>query len=255
MIKIFKPAVICLLIFTALSPFNQLFAQGRQITGTVTSSENKLPAAGVSVTVKGTKTAVTTDGQGKYKITVEAKATTLVFSSASFISYEAVINGRTVIDVELLPDLKALEDVVIVGYSSVKRKELTASVSSIGTKELKDNPSNSAAEALAGKLAGVQVNVSEGTPGADVDIFVRGRGSITQSAAPLYIVDGIQVENALSVLSPQDIENVTVLKDAASTAIYGARGANGVFIITTKGGKNTGGKSKYSLERAGCRCI
>ena len=248
MIKIIKITGICLLLLTVLTPFNQIFAQGKQITGKVTSSETKVAAAGVTVTVKGTRISTTTDPDGNYKITVDNKATALVFSSASYISSEIAINGKSVIDVSLIADVKGLDDVVVVGYSSVKRKELTAAVSSIGSKDLKDNPANSAAEALAGKLAGVQVNVSEGTPGADVDIFVRGRGSITQSAAPLYVVDGIQIENALSVLSPQDIENVTVLKDAASTAIYGARGANGVFIITTKGGRNTGGKTTVTYN-------
>jgi hypothetical protein len=170
MIRILKTTGICLLLLTVFSPINQIFAQGgKQITGTVTSSENKQPASGVTVSVKGTKTMVTTDAKGNYKITVDSKATTLVFSSATFITQEVTINGRSVIDAELIVDVRAIDDVVIVGYSSVKRKELTASVSSIGSRELKDNPSNSAAEALAGKLAGVQVNVSEGAPGADVD--------------------------------------------------------------------------------------
>ena len=224
----------------------QLFAQGRQITGTVTSSENKLGAASVSVSVKGSRTATTTDAQGVYKITVDSKATTLVFSSASFVSYETAINGRTVIDVELIADVKALDDVVVVGYSTIKRKDLTGSVSSVNSKQLKDFPLSSAAEALQGKLAGVQLTSTEGAPGADIIVRVRGGGSITQDNSPLYIVDGVQVENALSVLSPQDIASVDVLKDASTTAIYGARGANGVVIITTKSGKN--GKTQVSYN-------
>src|SRR5205085_12306785 len=112
------------------------------------------------------------------------------------------------------------------------------SVSSVSAKQLKDIPINSAAQALAGRLAGVQVTGTEGSPNADVLIRVRGGGSITQDVQPIFIVDGVQVENALNVLSPQDIESVDVLKDASTTAIYGARGANGVMIITTKGGRN-----------------
>ncbi len=223
-----------------------LFAQGKQITGTVTSSENNQGMAGVTVSVKGSKTSTTTDAQGNYKITVDNKATTLIFSSATFISFETAINGRTVIDVALTPDVKMIDDVVVVGYSTIKRKDLTGSVSSINSKQLKDFPLSSAAEALQGKLAGVQAISSEGAPGADIIIRVRGGGSITQDNSPLYIVDGVQVDNALSIISPQDIASIDVLKDASTTAIYGARGANGVVIITTKSGKN--GKTQVSYN-------
>jgi len=247
MLKIFKIVRICALLILFLYSGSHAFAQEGQVRGKVLSS-NQQPIAGVTVSVKGTRVSTSTNSKGEYQISVAKNAAVLIFSSTGFLRYETPVNNRTVIDVQLVIDVKDLEDLVVVGYSSVKRKELTASVSTIGSKDLKNNPSNSAAEALAGKLAGVQVNVSEGAPGADVDIFVRGRNSITQSGAPLYVVDGIQVENALSVLSPQDIENVTVLKDAASTAIYGARGSNGVFLITTKGGKNTGGKTTVTYN-------
>ncbi|MGB5028164.1 MAG: carboxypeptidase-like regulatory domain-containing protein, partial [Chitinophagaceae bacterium] len=125
MIRMLKKVGLCLLLLTALSPLNSIFAQGRQITGTVTSSENKQPVASATVTVKGTKNATTTDAQGNYKITVDSKATTLVFTSASFIAFETSINGRTVIDAELIAEVRALEDVVVVGYSTIKRKDLT----------------------------------------------------------------------------------------------------------------------------------
>jgi TonB-linked SusC/RagA family outer membrane protein len=221
-------------------------AQDRQITGTVTATENKQPLPGATVAVKGTKIATTTDAQGKYRITVPSGATTLVFSSASHVTYEIPINGRSVIDADLIAEVKALDDVVVVGYSTVKRKDLTGSVSSVSAKQLKDFPLSSAAEALQGKLAGVQVISTEGAPGAEILVRVRGGGSITQDNSPLYIVDGVQVENALSVLSPQDIASVDVLKDASTTAIYGARGANGVIIITTKSGRN--GKTQVSYN-------
>ena len=243
--RILKTTGLMMLLLACCSQ-QQLFAQGRQLTGTVTSSENKQAAASVSVSVKGTKTATTTDAQGTYKITVDNKATTIVFSSASFITYETAINGRTVIDAELIADVKELDDVVVVGYSTVKRKDLTGSVSSVNSKQLKDFPLSSAAEALQGKLAGVQLTSTEGAPGAEIIVRVRGGGSITQDNSPLYIVDGVQVENALSVLSPQDIASVDVLKDASTTAIYGARGANGVVIITTKSGRN--GKTQVSYN-------
>ncbi len=246
MIKTLKEMGLCVLLLTALSPLNQIFAQSRQITGTVTSSENKQPVAGATIAAKGTRNATTTDAQGNYKINVDSKVTTLVFTSASFIAYETAINGRTVIDVELTPEVRALDDVVVVGYSTIKRKDLTGSVSSINSKQLKDFPLSSAAEALQGKLAGVQLTSTEGAPGADIIVRVRGGGSITQDNSPLYIVDGVQVENALSVISPQDIATVDVLKDASTTAIYGARAANGVVIITTKSGKS--GKTQISYN-------
>ena len=246
MIKKLKTIGICLFLLTAFTPLNEIFAQGKQVTGTVTSSENKQPAAGVTVSVKGAKTSTTTDAQGNYKITIDSKATTLVFTSASFINFETAINGRSVIDVELIADVKVIDDVVVVGYSTIKRKDLTGSVSSVNSKQLKDFPLSSAAEALQGKLAGVQLSSTEGAPGADIIVRVRGGGSITQDNSPLYIVDGVQVENALSVLSPQDIASVDVLKDASTTAIYGARAANGVVIITTKTGRN--GKTQVSYN-------
>lgn len=130
-----------------------------------------------------------------------------------------------------------IDEVVLVGYTKVSKKDVTNSVSSVKAEALKDMPSNSAAEAIQGRMAGVQVSASEGSPGAEVDIVVRGGTSITQSNSPLYIVDGIQIDNALSILSPKEIESIEVLKDASSTSIYGARGANGVVLITTKGGR------------------
>ena len=245
MTKMLKLTGVCILILSFLIP-TELLAQGKQITGTVTTSENNQAASGITITVKGGKTSTTTDAQGNFKITVDNKATTLVFTSASFVTYEAAISGRTVIDVVMTPDVKAIDDVVVVGYTTVKRKDLTGSVSSINSKQLKDFPLSSAAEALQGKLAGVQLTSSEGAPGAEIIVRVRGGGSITQDNSPLYIVDGVQVENALSVLSPQDIASVDVLKDASTTAIYGARAANGVVIITTKTGKS--GKTQVSYN-------
>ncbi len=235
MIRIFKTMGLFMLLLACST--QQLFAQNRQISGTVTSSENKQPLAGVTVSVKGTRTAVTTDAQGRFRITVDPKATTLVFSNVSLTTFEATIGSGNTIDAELKPDAVAMTDVVVIGYQTVRRKDLLASVSSVGAKDLKDIPINSAAEALNGRLAGVTATTSEGSPDSDIRIRVRGGMSITGDNSPLYIVDGVQVENGLSTISPQDIQNIDVLKDAAATAIYGARGANGVIVITTKTGK------------------
>lgn len=245
MIKTVKFLGMCLLLLVVSSQ-NQLHAQGRQITGTVTSSENKQPVVGATVSVKGTRTNVTTDGQGTFRINVDNPTAILVITNTGFVRIEVSTEGKTSVTIELVPDVKALEDVVIIGYQTVKRKDLTGSVSSINAKQLKDIPINSAAAALAGRLAGVQVTGTEGTPNAEVIIRVRGGGSITQDNSPLYIIDGIQVDNALNTISPQDIESIDVLKDASATAIYGSRGANGVVIITTKGGRNVRTTISYS---------
>jgi TonB-linked SusC/RagA family outer membrane protein len=213
-----------------------LFAQNRQVSGIVASADDKQPIVGTTVIVKGTNTSAVTDAQGRYTIRVNDDGI-LVFSHAGFVPSEISARGKTVINIELQQQVRSLDDVVVIGYQTVRRKDLISSVSSVSARDLKDIPINSVAEALTGRLAGVQITQSEGSPDASAVIRVRGGGSITQDNSPLYVVDGIQVENALTVLAPQDIEAIDVLKDASATAIYGARGANGVVIITTKGGR------------------
>ena len=213
------------------------WGQTRQVTGRVVSDSN-IAVAGASVSIKGTTTAVATNNEGQYNITVPDRNNIILsFSSVGYSAQDVTIGNRTVVDVRLTSSAAALSDVVVVGYSSVRRKDLSGSVSSVTSKQIKDIPLSSAAEALQGKLAGVQIVTSEGAPGSDIIVRVRGGSSITQDNSPLYIVDGVQVENALSVIAPQDIASVDVLKDASTTAIYGARGANGVVIITTKAGR------------------
>jgi TonB-linked SusC/RagA family outer membrane protein len=225
-----------LLLFSLLSLYlGTTFAQTKQVTGTVSEKDGgTIP--GVSVILKGTKTGTQTDGNGKFSISVPNNAV-LQFNFVGYTTREITVGSQTNLRVSLEPNATQLNEVVAIGYATVNRKDLTGSVSSVGAKQLKDIPNNSLAESIAGRLAGVQITVSEGTPNASAQIRVRGGGSITQDNTPLYVVDGVQVENALSVLSPQDIESIDVLKDASSTAIYGSRGANGVVIITTKGGR------------------
>lgn len=211
------------------------FAQSKTVHGTVVD-ENGTPVSGVSVVQKGSKKGTQTEKDGTFTITISSGTNELVFSSVGFATITARA-GNDPLSVTLTRSIASSEEVVVVGYQSVKRKDLTGSVSSVNSKQIKDIPVNSAAEALTGRLAGVQLTSTEGKPGAEVTIRVRGGGSITQDNTPLYIIDGIQVENGLSVISPQDIESVDVLKDASATAIYGARGANGVVIITTKKGR------------------
>ena len=215
-----------------------LYAQGLIVTGKVVDTTGE-GLSGASILVIQTKQGVSTDADGNFRIAVTGKRSTvtLVVTSVGYRSQTLTSVAAKPLTIQLQKDQSSLDDVVVVGYTTVQRKDLTGSVSSVGSKQLRDIPLSNAAEALTGKLAGVQVTTTEGAPGAEVLIRIRGGGSITQDNAPIYIVDGIQVENALSFISPQDIASVDVLKDASTTAIYGARGANGVVIITTKSGR------------------
>jgi TonB-dependent starch-binding outer membrane protein SusC len=224
-------------------------AQTISITGQVLDDSSNVPLPGVSITVLETKQGTQSREDGKYSITITGRnSVRLEFSLVGYRTQTVTAKGGEIPNVTLQRNQNSLEDVVVIGYSSVKRRDLTGSVSSVNAKQLRDVPLSSAAEALTGRLAGVQVSTAEGAPGAEVVIRVRGGGSITQDNSPIYIVDGIQVENALQVISPQDIASIDVLKDASTTAIYGARGANGVVIITTKGGRS--GKTIISFNGA-----
>jgi TonB-dependent starch-binding outer membrane protein SusC len=222
---------ICLVLFSAFS----LNAQTVQIKGVVTEAGTNETLAGVNIVIEGTTTGVTTDIDGKYTITVPENGI-LVFSFIGYVVERIPVQGKTEVNVTLVPDMKKLDEVVVIGYGTVKKKDLTGSVSSISGDKLKDIPVSSAAEALTGKLAGVQVTTTEGSPDAEIKIRVRGGGSITGNNTPLYVVDGFPVDR-ISDIPPSDIQSYDVLKDASSTAIYGARGANGVVIITTKTAK------------------
>ncbi|GAB2465736.1 SusC/RagA family TonB-linked outer membrane protein [Hymenobacter qilianensis] len=223
----------CLLLGAVTGAYAQ--AQ-RTITGVVRSATEALP--GVTVLVKGTTNGASTDPEGRFTLTVPAdQDVTLTVSSIGYLSQDVAVGTREAVNVTLKEDTQQLNDVVVIGYQEVNRRDVTGSVSSVSAQQIKDIPVNSAAEALTGRLAGVQLTSAEGTPGnQNVQVRVRGGGSITQDNSPLYVVDGVQIENALSVIAPQDIASVDVLKDASATAIYGARGANGVVIITTKKG-------------------
>ncbi len=205
------------------------------VSGTVSTPDRK-PLENVSVKPKDARTVVTTAADGSFQLKVTKPGTVIVFSLVGYLPKElAAVKGS--MNVVLQPAETTGEDVVVVGYATVKRKDLTGAVSSVGAKQLKDIPLTSAAQALTGRLAGVQITTAEGSPDADIQIRIRGGNSITQDNSPIYIIDGVQVENGLAGLAPQDIASIDVLKDASSTAIYGARGANGVVIITTKTGK------------------
>jgi TonB-linked SusC/RagA family outer membrane protein len=211
------------------------FAQNKTITGTVKDASDVV--IGASVVVKGTTKGTMTDLDGKYTITVPATAKQLVFSFVGYESQTVTIGNQSKIDVVLKESAQMLDEVVAIGYAKVKRKDLTAASVSVGGDELKTVPVTTAAQALTGKAAGVNVITQSGAPGASINITVRGGTSITQSTSPLYIVDGFQMENGLQNVDINDIASIDVMKDASATAIYGAQGSNGVIIITTKSGK------------------
>lgn len=226
-----------------------LRAQSLTVTGRVMDNEN-LEVIGGNVSLKGAAGVGTiTDMNGNYTITVnDAKKDVLVFSYIGMKTIEVPVKGRSKIDVTLEADNQLLEEVVVVGYATVKRKDLTGSVASIKSEDLMKVPTSDATQALAGRMAGVQIVQTDGQPGAEASIRVRGGISITQSNEPLYVIDGFPTEDGMSSLDPADIESIDVLKDASATAIYGARGANGVVLITTKSGKSMEGKGQVTFD-------
>lgn len=237
-----KKTLSLLLLLSAFA--TMAWSQSRKVSGRIISDSTRQPLSGVSVMVKGDSKGTATDSAGRYGINIpETGNPVLVFSSVGYTEQQVNVGKKISIDVALSPSSNPLNEVIVIGYQSVRKRDLLAAASTVTAKDLKNNPLNNTAEALQGKLAGVQITMAEGAPGSEAVINIRGRGSITQSSEPLYVVDGVPTDNALSVINPQDIESLSVLKDAASTAIYGSRGANGVVVITTKGGRNTNGRT------------
>ena len=226
-----NPAKKLILALLGLTAALSLSAQ-TTIKGVVTDESGE-PLMGAGVFVTGTTIGVVTGLDGDYEITVPADAQNLVFSFIGLSDQTIAINGQTEINVVLKEDSTFLDEVVVVGYQTVKRRDLLGSVSSVSADKLSEQPVTSVSQALSGKMAGVSVITTEGDPDADIKIRVRGGGSITQDNSPLYIVDGFPVES-INDISSSEIASIDVLKDAFSTAIYGSRGANGVVIVTTK---------------------
>lgn len=208
---------------------------GFNVKGQVVDADG-YPLPGVNVLVKGTNIGVITDIDGNYTLEAPYSNASIVFSYVGFHPEERKINNRSIINITLLEDSKALEEVVVVGYATQKKATITGSISTITTKDLKQSPAANITNALAGRMPGLMVNqFSGGEPGADkADINIRGFGTYGNSS-PIIIIDG--VERDMSYLAPEEIETFTILKDASATAAYGVRGANGVILITTKRGK------------------
>jgi TonB-linked SusC/RagA family outer membrane protein len=231
-------------LFLLLLSVSNGYAQEVQVKGTV-YDETGEPLPGATIIVKGTTNGTTTDLDGKYSISSPAGGTLTI----TFIGYnpvEVVVGNQTVIDINMTVDVDELDEIVVVGYGTVKKSQLTGAISSVGSKEIQELPITDARQALQGRAAGVDVTQAGSKPGASPQVRIRGRRSFNASNEPLYVVDGIPLAGNLDDINPQDITSMEVLKDASATAIYGSRGANGVVLITTKRG--TVGKTVVSVD-------
>ena len=226
------------------------------VSGTVTSASDEGGLPGVNVLVKGTTQGTVTDIEGSYSINVPNEDDILVFSSIGYVSQEVPVNGQTTINLSMEEDVQSLDEIVVIGYGTQKRSDLTGAVGSINVEELQERPAASLNQAISGRIPGVQVNTNSGRPGGRTNVRIRGFSSINSTNNPLYVVDGVQLpmgnqaqfSQAIDYINPNDIVSVEALKDASSTAIYGARGANGVILITTKKGKAGEGKITYNAD-------
>lgn len=255
--------IYCVVIWSALLAIlpGCLLAQGLRITGRVISVQDGQPLPGVNIQVKGTTNGVSSDASGNYSITVPGSNAILVFTSIGLVSQEITVGSRTVINVQMQEAINELTQVVVTGYNTLQRKDISGSIASISPDKFKDIPVASFDQALQGQAAGVQVTQSSGTPGGGLMVRIRGNTSISASNRPLFIVDGVPVEdgalsgrdfggqsdNAFSLFNPNDIESVDVLKDASAKAIYGSRAANGVVLVTTKRGR-ANQKTKFTAD-------
>lgn len=247
------------LMLVLLLSANVLFAQQR-VTGVVKDTQNE-PVIGVNVVVKGTTVGTVTDFEGRYSLEVPGSNAVLEFTYIGYVSQQIAVNGRATLNVVMTEDSQALEEVIVVGYGTVKKSDLTGAVSSIKSEELQKLPMTSIDQGIQGRAAGVQVTSASGAPGGQVSIRVRGGNSLSSGNGPLFVIDGFPIaaggraegyqsgslaDNGMATINPNDIESIEILKDASSAAIYGSRGANGVVLITTKRGKT--GKTKVTYD-------
>ncbi|HET8827820.1 MAG TPA: TonB-dependent receptor plug domain-containing protein, partial [Pelobium sp.] len=216
------------------------------VYGTVTDEKDN-PFSGVQVSIKNTGILTLTDENGYYKIVLSDKNSIIAFDILGYNKQEFSITDNYNLDVKLVPELKVLEEILVLGYGEINKRDLTGAIAAVSIKDLVKAPVKSFDDALAGRIAGVQVTSPDGQPGAPAKILIRGGNSVTQDNSPLYVIDGFPMEDYnLNAINPADIEAIEVLKDASSTAIYGARGANGVIIINTKKGFN--GKPVFAFS-------
>ncbi|WP_113660954.1 SusC/RagA family TonB-linked outer membrane protein [Pedobacter nanyangensis] len=234
-------------LFILLFVASTAMAQNRTITGTVTSKEDGLPLPGVSVKVKGSSTGVSTGANGRFSIVVGANVSALEITSIGYVTQTVNLGSSNTVNVSLETDSKGLSEVVVTGYGTQKKTQLTGSVSIVSGKDIENLPVQTFDKALQGRAAGVQVTTNSGQPGSGITVNIRGLSTINGATQPLYIVDGVQVsaggvstqttQNVLGAINPADIESIQILKDAATASIYGSQAANGVVIVTTKRGR------------------
>ena len=244
-----KRKLLFLLFLVLAVPLTELSAQqSGRVRGVVTDAQTGEPLIGVSVVIPGTSRGISTDVDGSYELGNVPADGSLEFSYLGYQTRTVAVGGRTVIDVALDMASDQIEELVVVGYAVQRKRDVLGAVNKVEGAELAQIPVPSAQLALQGRVPGVQVSSASGAPGADVSVRVRGVGSINSSNEPLYIIDGIQIEGGLNTVSPNDIEDVTVLKDAASTSIYGSRGSNGIVVITTKKGRSGSASVSFNAE-------
>ncbi|EIJ38271.1 TonB-linked outer membrane protein, SusC/RagA family [Galbibacter orientalis DSM 19592] len=219
------------------------YTQAQTVSGTVSDENGPLP--GANVLVKGTTNGTQTDFDGNYELSDVPNDAVLVFSFISFKTKEVPVGGQSTINAILQSDTQALDEVVVIGYGTQRKSDLTGSVSTISSESIQEMPTTNPEQALAGKAAGVNVSSNSGRPGGNTNVRIRGNNSINANNSPLYVVDGVIGAGPINYLNPNDIKSMEVLKDASATAIYGARGANGVIIVTTKRGSKTGGQVSF----------
>ncbi len=223
-------------------------AQTRDVSGTVTSADDGTPIPGVSVAIKGTTLGTITNLDGFYKLSVPTDAETISFSFVGMKTVAAKNDGKTTINVQMESDFIGMDEVMVVAYGTATKQSFTGTAVQIDGAKLESKNVSNISQALAGEVAGVQVINNNGQPGSSAEIRIRGIGSINGSRNPLYVVDGIPLQGDINSIAPSDIQSTSILKDAAATAIYGSRGANGVVIITTKQGASGEGKIEVDVK-------
>jgi len=240
-----RSSLILILLFLMLKVS---FGQERIVTGKVTDAADRSPLIGATIVIKGTTTGTVTAMDGSYSISVTSPEDVLVFSFLGYNSKEVSVADQSVIDIQLGADLTELEEIVVVGYGVQKKEDLTGAISMVDSEELNRSNPASVATALQGRAAGVSVTTSSGQPGSNTSIKIRGISSISNSTDPLFVIDGVLTTNKfiMNTLNPEDIESISILKDASAAAIYGSRGANGVVVITTKRGE--AGKTEVNFS-------
>lgn len=255
----------CLITLALFFLFGLADVEAQEVSGTVTDAETGNTLPGVNILVKGTSQGTSTNAQGEFSLNVESLQETLVFTFVGYERYEVPINGRTELNIEMTPVRVRGEELVVVGYGQVQRSDLTGSLSSISEDDFNPGMNTSVAGLIQGKVAGARVVQTTGEPGGGLSINIRGASSVNAGTGPLYVIDGVPIENQaaqagtgagfvgdrsprseISSLNPSDIESIEILKDASATAIYGSRGANGVVLITTKSGREGQMQVDYS---------